>query len=78
MKFGTFIRNVLLFGIVLTLIGCSGNEQTMNNNDIEPEHSLEEIGDDDNVAEDIPQKSKDIEANESVDYTRKYKRVLEG
>ena len=78
MKFGTFIRNVLLFGIVLTLIGCSGNEQTMNNNDIEPEHSLEEIGDDDNVTEDIPQKSKDTEVNESVDYTRKYKRVLEG
>ena len=78
MKFGILIRNVLLFGIVLTLIGCSGNEQTMNNNDIEPEHSLEEIGDDDNVTEDIPQKSKDTEANESVDYTRKYKRVLEG
>ena len=46
MKYRTILRNFLLFGMTLALVGCGGNDSTTSDNGLKPEHSLEDFSED--------------------------------
>lgn len=90
MKYRRLVRNILLFGVVLTIAGCGGNDSNVNDNELTPQHSLddfsEEVSDEDSKdvsagldqsVEVTPEITAEAAVKEKINYEKIYNRVLE-
>lgn len=86
MKYRTIIRDLLLCGVVLTLVGCGGKDSQTNEDELKPQHSLENFSEEisDDISKDasteneqIPENTLEGSEKEEIPYTKIYNRILE-